>query len=171
MEQSQDPFLGRVLTDPATGLPNAPYFRLIRDWEQRRAQRRSYAVRVLTVSVSGGDERVRRSLSWRLCQDLRDSDLIASDGEGRFRILLTSPDAENADAICARISEIANEINIRTPSRHTLAMSVEVDPEIPARTCGPCEPIDDAELHSGPYPAIDGEDADATPPGGSPSRE
>ena len=35
-----DTFLGRALTDPATGLPNVPYFCLIQNWEQRRARRR-----------------------------------------------------------------------------------------------------------------------------------
>src|SRR5688500_13881908 len=82
-------FLGRALMDPATGLPNIPYFSLIRDWEDQRAQRRKYAVRVVKIWVEGGSDRIRRALSWHLCQEMRSSDLIASDGRAHYRILLT----------------------------------------------------------------------------------
>ena len=147
--------MGRVLTDPATGLPNLPYFRLIRDWEQRRANRRQYSVRVLRVSVEGGDERLRRSLSWRLCRDLRTSDLIASEGAGHYRILLTSPDAENAEAIRSRIEEIATELNERHGSEQPVVMQVELDPDPPPKACGPCEPVDEEKLdHSGEMVAL-----------------
>lgn len=153
---SNDPFLGRVLTDPATGLPNLPYFRLIRDWEHRRANRRQYAVRVLRVAVTGGDERLRRSLSWHLCRELRTSDLIASEGPGHYRILLTSPDAENVDAIRARIEEIAVELNGRHSPADAVVMHVEVDAEVPPRFDGPCETMDADTLdHSGERPALD----------------
>jgi hypothetical protein len=135
-----DGILGRALRDPATGLPNVPYFCLIRDWEERRARRRQYAVRVLKVSVSGGSERVRRSLSWRLCQELRSSDLIASEGGEHYRILLTSPDAENVESIRARLQSLAAEINERDPDEETFRVDVEVDAErrASARDAGPC---------------------------------
>src|SRR5215216_6042173 len=107
-------FLGRALQDPATGLPNIPYFLLIRDWEERRAGRRGYAVRVIRVQVSGGSERQRRALSWHLCQELRGSDLIASEGRDHYRILLTSPDAENAESVAARIGELADTLKAGT---------------------------------------------------------
>lgn len=153
---SNDPFLGRVLTDPATGLPNLPYFRLITDWEHRRANRRQYAVRVLRVAVSGGDERLRRSLSWHLCRELRTSDLIASEGPGHYRILLTSPDAENVDAIRARIEEIAAELNGRHSPADPVVMQVEVDADSPPSHGSPCETMDQDTLdHSGEVPALD----------------
>ena len=133
--------LGRALRDPTTGLPNVPYFCLIRDWEERRARRRKYAVRVLKVAVSGGSERVRRSLGWRLCQELRSSDLIASEGGEHYRILLTSPDAENVELIRARLETLATEINEREPGGETFRLAVEIDAERRAesRTGGPCE--------------------------------
>lgn len=125
---SPDAFLGRALLDPTTGLPNVPYFRLIREWEERRAQRRKYSVREVTMRVSGGAVRVRRALSWRLCRELRESDLIASGGPGEFHILLTSPDAEYAERVSARIQAMASEINHRHPDEPPLDVEVEVSP-------------------------------------------
>ncbi len=139
-------FLGRALTDPTTGLPNVPYFRMIRDWEERRANRRQYAVRVLKIHVKGGDERIRRSLSWRLCREIRSSDLIASEGSAHFRVLLTSPDAENAEAIANRIVDMATEINTRHPTAERLELQVELDTRTTVTPAGPCEPCDPATL-------------------------
>ena len=125
---SPDAFLGRALLDPTTGLPNVPYFRLIREWEERRAQRRSYSVREVTIRVGGGAVRVRRALSWRLCRELRESDLIASGGPGEFHILLTSPDAEYAERVCGRIERMATEINERHPDEPPLEVRMELSP-------------------------------------------
>lgn len=66
--------LGQALTDPTTGLPNMPYFSLILDWERGRGRRRNYLVKVLSLAVGGP---LDRTLAWRLCQELRTSDLIA----------------------------------------------------------------------------------------------
>ena len=125
---SPDAFLGRALLDPTTGLPNVPYFRLIREWEERRAERRKYSVREVTMRVSGGAVRVRRALSWRLCRELRESDLVASGGPGEFHILLTSPDAEQVERVCGRIEEMAVEINRRHPDEPPLEVRLEVSP-------------------------------------------
>jgi len=122
-----DGFLGRALRDPATGLPNVPYLQLIRDWEEKRARRRSYSVRVLKLSLSGGDERVRRSLSWRLIRTLRDSDFLASQGANHFEVLLTSPDAEHADTLRSRIRKVIAELNERHPSETPLIVRMEVE--------------------------------------------
>ena len=118
--------LGQVLRDPTTGLPNLPYFEMIQDWEAKRAQRRNYAVRVLDIRVDGGGEMIRRSLSWRLCQALRSSDLIASHGREHFRILLTSPDAENAEQVAQRLEQMADDINGRHPAEPALSVSVDI---------------------------------------------
>ncbi len=158
-------FLGRALTDPTTGLPNVPYFRMIRDWEERRASRRKYEVRVLKIQVKGGDERIRRSLSWRLCREIRSSDLIASEGSSHFRVLLTSPDAENAEAIRNRIEEMATEINTRHPTAETLELHVELDARTQPIVNGPCEPCDPASLEASgereafPDPALSREES------------
>jgi len=150
-----DGFLGRVLTDPTTGLPNVPYFRMIREWEERRASRRKYEVRVLKIQVKGGDERIRRSLSWRLCREIRSSDLIASEGSSHFRVLLTSPDAEKAEAISTRITDMATEINTRHPSADRLELQVEINTRTLPTMNGPCEPCDPESLeHSGEREAI-----------------
>jgi GGDEF domain-containing protein len=162
-----DGFLGRVLTDPTTGLPNVPYFRMIRDWEERRASRRKYQVRVLKIEVKGGDERIRRSLSWRLCREIRSSDLIASEGSSHFRVLLTSPDAENAEAIGTRIADMATELNTRHPSAERLELQVVMDSRTLPVSTGPCEPCDVEKLeHSGEREAL----AMESPAGGEESR-
>ena len=105
-----DSFLGVALTDVATGLPNIPYFRIIQNWEERRARRRKTLVRVIRVAVSGGAEAARRALLWRLCQELRTSDLIASEGRDTFHILLTTPDAENAVVIAERVAHLGAKL-------------------------------------------------------------
>jgi GGDEF domain-containing protein len=122
-----DGFLGRALRDPATGLPNVPYLQLIRDWEEKRARRRSYAVRVLKISVTRGDERIRRSLGWRLIRALRDSDFVASQGADHFEVLLTSPDAEHAGALRARIRRLVQELNENHPDHEPIDVRVEIE--------------------------------------------
>jgi PleD family two-component response regulator len=128
--------------DPATGLPNIPYFAIVQEWEERRACRRGYEVRVLTMAVECDDEALLRSLAWRLCQEVRNSDLVASEGRSKYRILLTSPDAENADHIKARIEELAKSLNREHPQAK-LELRVNLQP-IPAAGVerGPCEPPD-----------------------------
>ena len=120
-----DGLLGRALRDPETGLPNAPFFSLIRDWEERRARRRKYRVRVLDISVQGGSERARGVLSWHLAQALRASDLVASQGRARYRVLLTSPDAEHADRIRERIEGVVRAM----PEEERVAVAVAVEDE------------------------------------------
>lgn len=136
-------FLGQALTDPATGLPNVPYFTLIQDWETRRAQRRNTAVKVLTLRVQGPAD---RTLAWRLCQELRTSDLIASEGRHSYRILLTSPDAENVGAIGDRIRAMIDTLNEKR-NTEPLAAALGVEPDAPLEKdpgpWGPCRrPVD-----------------------------
>lgn len=131
-------FLGQALTDPATGLPNIPYFTLIQDWEARRAQRRNTAVKVLTLRVQGPAD---RTLAWRLCQELRTSDLIASEGRHSYRILLTTPDAENVGAIGDRIRAMIDKLNEKREAE-PLAAALGVEPDAPLEKdpgpWGPC---------------------------------
>ena len=131
-------FLGQALTDPATGLPNLPYFSLICDWESRRAQRRNTSVKVLNLRVQGPAD---RTLAWRLCQELRTSDLIASEGRHNYRILLTSPDAENVGAIGERIRAMIDKLNEKRDAE-PLAAALEVEPDSPSEKdpgpWGPC---------------------------------
>lgn len=144
---SVDTFLGRALTDPATGLPNIPYFCLIQNWEERRARRRNTRVRVIRLQVMAGGEEIRRALMLRLCQELRTSDLIASEGKSEFRILLTSPDAEKAGAIAERIDHLAGGLNeTHEAPADQLALQVEIEPLADAaEEKGPCGPCDEPE--------------------------
>lgn len=156
---SLEAFLGRVLNDPVTGLPNLPYFRMIRDWEERRGARRGYGVRVLRIDVTGGDEPARRSLPWRLCQALRSCDLVASDGTGHYRVLLTSPDAEQSEAIAERIRSVAEQVNARLPDEQRLHVAIESTQSAAPPPQSPCEPRDeDAFADSGEGPAVQGAD-------------
>jgi hypothetical protein len=124
---SHYPLLGRNLIDPETGLPNLPYYNLIRDWEERRARRREYSVREVLVEISGGDERLRQTLAWQLRAELRDSDLIASNGRGHFEILLTSPDAERAERLRDRLDALTEKINARYPAWERVTVRVTVN--------------------------------------------
>jgi GGDEF domain-containing protein len=153
-----DTFLGRALTDVATGLPNIPYFRIIQNWEERRAWRRKTLVRVIRVGVSGGGDTARRALLWRLCQELRTSDLIASEGRDTFHILLTTPDAENAAAIAERVGHLAETLgdaDVEDP----LVIETEVEDPAP-RTAeqGPCDPCEEHELIRPPHKTMPGDD-------------
>gem|GEM_PF-1101863 len=143
-----DTFLGRALTDAATGLPNIPYFRIIQNWEERRARRRKTQVRVVRVAVTGGADGSRRALLWRLCQELRTSDLIASEGRDLFRILLTSPDAENAAGIADRIQRIGAALGDADPEGgESLVLETQIEPP-PTEVAeqGPCDPCTEHEL-------------------------
>ncbi|MEO7043316.1 MAG: hypothetical protein ABI035_13725 [Gemmatimonadaceae bacterium] len=151
-----DTFLGVALTDVATGLPNIPYFRIIQNWEERRARRRKTLVRVIRVAVSGGAETARRALLWRLCQELRTSDLIASEGRDTFHILLTTPDAENASLIAERVEHLSAALGINSPeAEQPLVIRTEIEPpreEIVDR--GPCDPCEVHELIPPPHPNV-----------------
>lgn len=165
--------LGRVLSDPETGLPNLPYFRLIREWEERQAKRRGSTVQVLRLTLTGGDDRVRRSMAWRLCREFRTSDLIASEGSSRYRLLLTSPDADHVDAIQDRISRLTVALNELYPSPEPLAINVDVEAQRVPLPRGPCEPADAEQFDTPvmPHRKYEGSrpdrpaDRDATPPG------
>ena len=150
-----DTFLGRALTDPETGLPNIPYFCLIQHWEQRRARRRRTLVRVVRLRVEHGGAAARRSLMQRLCQELRTSDLIASEGKSEFRVLLTSPDAECVDSIVERIEDLTTTVNKGESygDEDQLSLSVEVEPSAEHQGAeGPCSPCDESEMtHSSEY--------------------
>ncbi len=143
-----DTFLGRALTDVATGLPNIPYFRIIQNWEERRARRRKTQVRVVRVAVSGGTDASRRALLWRLCQELRTSDLIASEGRDLFHILLTSPDAENADAIAERVQHLGDTLSDTDPTgSEPMLLHTEIEPPpVEVADLGPCDPCNEHEL-------------------------
>ena len=143
-----DTFLGRALTDTATGLPNIPYFRIIQNWEERRARRRNTLVRVIRVAVEGGAEGSRRAFLWRLCQELRTSDLIASEGRDIFHILLTTPDAENVVAIAERVQHLGDmpgEVGGKDGSPLVLRTEIEPPTQYIAEK-GPCDPCEEHEL-------------------------
>jgi GGDEF domain-containing protein len=152
-----DTFLGRALTDVATGLPNIPYFRIIQSWEERRARRRKTLVRVIRVGVSGGADAARRALLWRLCQELRTSDLIASEGRDTFHILLTTPDAENAAAIAERVEHLGESLSESGHGdRDPLTVATEIEPPTPPTAeQGPCDPCEEHELIRPPHTPTD----------------
>ena len=154
-----DTFLGRALTDAATGLPNIPYFRIIQNWEERRARRRNTMVRVIRVAAEGGAESLRRALLWRLCQELRTSDLIASEGRDTFHILLTTPDAENAVAIAERVQQLGATLGEHASLEGSpLVLRTVIEPPTAhVAEKGPCDPCEEHELIRQPPPATRGD--------------
>lgn len=126
-----DTFLGRALTDPATGLPNFPFFRLIHSWEEHKAERRHTRVCAVHVHILAGSDLLRRALMVRLCQEIRASDLMASEGRNNLWVLLTTPDAEHVEAIAQRVSAMAGEVNssadtIAGPNDERLVIETEI---------------------------------------------
>jgi hypothetical protein len=136
----------------ATGLPNIPYFRIIQNWEERRARRRHTMVRVIRVDVNGGAAASRRALLWRLRQELRTSDLIASEGRDTFHILLTSPDAENAATIAERVEHLGETVSeLVTEPAQPLTIRTAIEPAAPGVTTNdPDESDDDQGAHRAP---------------------
>jgi hypothetical protein len=141
---SENALLGQILPDPTTGLPSLLYFRLVLDWEERRARRLGTRVRVIKLVASGGTAADRRSLPKKLCRELRETDLIASHGPMQYHLLLTSPDAEKVDVILERIRLLVESINRRRrPTKLPLAIDARVEDErILYGDPGPCEPCD-----------------------------
>ena len=151
----ENALLGRILPDRTTGLPSLAYFRLVRDWEERRARRTGTRVRVIKLSVTGATRRDLRMLPGQLCRELRDTDLIASDGPTRYRLLLTTPDAEKAPAIVQRLERLIESANRgRAVTDLPLAMDIRMEDErILSAEPNPCEPCDvDLLAESGDYP-------------------
>jgi hypothetical protein len=162
-----DTFLGRALTDAATGLPNIPYFRIIQNWEERRARRRNTMVRVIRVAVEGGAEGSRRALLWRLCQELRTSDLIASEGRDIFHILLTTPDAENAVSIAERVQRLGDmptEAGTESEGDGASPLVLRTEIELPTQYVaekGPCDPCEEHELIKPPPRSATGDEPES----------
>jgi hypothetical protein len=138
--------LSRTLTDPATGLPSGLYFRLIREWEERRAARLGGCVRTVRIEVSGGDERVRRLLPFRLCTEFRTSDLLASDGPDHFLLLLSGRDAERVDVVLERIRRVTAELESQQDAQQPVEIAVRADPEHRGARRDACEAPDESRL-------------------------
>ncbi|MDQ6829716.1 MAG: hypothetical protein M3081_12715 [Gemmatimonadota bacterium] len=98
--------LKRVLTDPATGLPSALYFDLIKEWEARRAGERGGALRVVEIEIRGAEPVELTALERRLCRVLRTTDLVASEGHGHYRVLLALANPAEADRVRDRLLEL-----------------------------------------------------------------
>ena len=109
----ENSLLRRVLTDPATGLPNTLYLDLIRNWEEAVADRQGADILLLALKISGGTEALRRRLAWDLAESLRKSDFIASEGPQRFYLLLAVREAEDMATIQERVEQIVAQLNTR----------------------------------------------------------
>ena len=146
----------RTLTDPNTGLPSALYFRLVRDWEERRAARHGGRVRTIRIFVQGGEDASCRRFTFGLCHEFRKSDLIASAGRGQYRLLLVGRDADQTDAIRGRVERLRDDTNTRSAKEGAIAVQVIVDEPAPLRERDAHEPPDMDRLEdSGAGPRFD----------------
>src|SRR5688500_14105054 len=158
----ENALLLRTLTDPDTGLPSVLYFRLVRDWEERRAARHGGRVRTVRIFVHGGDETSCRRFTFGLCHEFRKSDLIASSGRSQYRLLLVGRDADQADAIKDRVDRLRTDTNGRSAKEGSIEVEVVVDEPAPLREREAHEPPDVSRLEdSGAGPRYD---ADQPPP-------
>jgi hypothetical protein len=123
----------RTLTDPETGLPSVLYFRLVREWEERRAARHGGRVRTIRILVRGGDDASSRRFAFGLCREFRKSDLIAASGRAQYRLLLVGRDADQAEAIRERVGRLQEETNARSTKEAWIDVQVAVDEPAPLR--------------------------------------
>ncbi len=157
----QNGLLLRTLTDPDTGLPSVLYFRLVRDWEERRAARHGGRIRTIRIFVHGGEDASCRRFTFGLCHEFRKSDLIASSGRAQYRLLLVGRDADQADAIRERVERLRDDTNTRSTPEGALEVKVVVDEPAPLRERQAHEPPDVDRLEdSGAGPRFD----DSAPP-------
>jgi len=153
----------RTLTDPDTGLPSVLYFRLVRDWEERRAARHGGRIRTIRIFVHGGEEVSCRRFTFGLCHEFRKSDLIASSGRGQYRLLLVGRDADQADAIRDRVERLREDTNARSATEGAIDVKVVVDEPAPLRERQAHDPPDVVHLEdSGAGPRYDGDAAPGT---------
>jgi hypothetical protein len=147
----------RTLTDPDTGLPSLLYFRLVRDWEERRAARHGGRVRTIRIFVQGGDETSSRRFTFGLCHEFRKSDLIASSGRAQYRLQLVGRDADQTDAIRDRVERLRDDTNGRSSKAGSVEVQVLVDEPAPLREREAHEPPDVEQLEdSGAGPRFEG---------------
>lgn len=154
----------RTLTDPDTGLPSVLYFRLVREWEERRAARHGGRVQTIRIYVRGGDDVSWRRFAFGLCREFRKTDLIASSGRAQYRLLLVGRDADQADAIRGRVERLQKDTNARSPKEGSIDVQVALDAPVPLREREAHEPPDVDQLEdSGARPRVDPEPAPPDP--------
>ncbi len=142
----ENELLLRTLTDPDTGLPSVLYFRLVREWEERRAARHGGRVRTIRILVRGGDDASCQRFTFGLCREFRSSDLIASSGRAQYRLLLVGRDADQADAIRERVERLKDDTNARSTVDGSIEVEVALDEPAPLRERQPHEPPDLKQL-------------------------
>jgi hypothetical protein len=148
----------RTLTDPDTGLPSVLYFRLVRDWEERRAARHGGRVRTIRIFVHGGEDASCRRFTFGLCHEFRKSDLIASSSRAQYRLLLVGRDADQVEAIRERVERLRDDTNARSTPEGAVDVKVLVDEPAPLRERQAHEPPDVDRLEdSGAGPRYDGD--------------
>ena len=154
----------RTLTDPDTGLPSVLYFRLVREWEERRAARHGGRVRTIRILVRGGDDASCRRFTFGLCREFRKTDLIASSGRAQYRLLLVGRDAEQADAVRGRVERLREDTNARSTKDASIDVQVALDEPVALRERDAHEPPDFNQLEdSGPRPRFDPEQGPPEP--------
>jgi hypothetical protein len=136
----------RTLTDPDTGLPSVLYFRLVREWEERRAARHGGRVRTVRIAVRGGDDASSRRFTFGLCREFRKGDLLASSGRNQYRLLLVGRDVDQAGTIRERVERLTADTNARSLEEAALEVEIEVDEPLPLRERDAHEPPDLAQL-------------------------
>ena len=132
----------RTLTDPDTGLPSVLYFRLVREWEERRAARHGGRVRTIRIAVRGGDDTSCRRFTFGLCREFRKGDLLASSGRGHYRLLLVGRDVDQADTIRERVARLQTDTNARSVQEAAIDVAIELDEPLPLRERDAHEPPD-----------------------------
>jgi hypothetical protein len=132
----------RTLTDPDTGLPSVLYFRLVREWEERRAARHGGRVRTVRIAVRGGDDASCRRFTFGLCREFRKGDLLASSGRQQYRLLLVGRDVDQTDTIRERVERLAADTNARSSPEVALGVEVEMEEPSPLRERDAHEPPD-----------------------------
>lgn len=136
----------RTLTDPDTGLPSVLYFRLVREWEERRAARHGGRVRTVRIAARGGDDASCRRFTFGLCREFRKGDLLASSGRSQYRLLLVGRDVDQTDTIRERIARLQADTNARSVPEAAIDVDIQFDDPLPVRERDAHEPPDIDQL-------------------------
>ncbi len=89
--------------------------------------------RVVRLEVSGGAQRVRDSLSWRLPMGIPQCNLVASDAFGGYELLVSDQGTETYTRVRDRIDRMVARLNEFHPSDVPLRIAVTMDADVPMK--------------------------------------
>lgn len=116
-----------TLRDPRSGLPSRAFLEEVLAVEVNKAQRFGRRIACLCLEVKGDairDAEVFKALSGCIRRTLRTTDMLCSEGSGRFWVLVTDTDSLGGVVLKRRLSERVDELLGDRASGRGLAVGV-----------------------------------------------